>query len=176
MLWTNVAEKIKKSFVSNEFSLPKVVCGKMPYSQTGHTWLYNSTHAHWVLDSWVYKHALTISNSYWFSTATVVAPMRLNIRASPVLLYKAAIDVNCAAERPEFCSEVCRHSGWGVMWPDHWRKFLRGFRLFYEQEMFGCYANFALYRMLFHVAHPKLISKFMPQSQLSLQPWKFITM
>jgi len=66
-------------FVINEFSFPKIVYGKIPYSQKGHTWRYNTAHAHCVLDTWVYKHTLTISNSYCFSTVTVVARMRLNI-------------------------------------------------------------------------------------------------
>ena len=40
---------------------------------------YNTAHAHSILDIWGYKHKLRISNTYCFSTATMVARMRLNV-------------------------------------------------------------------------------------------------
>jgi len=40
---------------------------------------YNMAHAHYVLDSKVYKHTLRICNTYCFSTATVLAQTRLSV-------------------------------------------------------------------------------------------------
>jgi hypothetical protein len=60
--------------------VPKIVpfmryCGKILSSGAGHRRQYNMAHAHCMLD----KHTLTICNTYWFSTATMVARTPLNV-------------------------------------------------------------------------------------------------
>jgi len=39
----------------------------------------NLGHAHFTLDTQVYKHTLRIFNTYCFSTGTMVAPTHLNV-------------------------------------------------------------------------------------------------
>jgi len=49
----------------------------------------NISNAHCMLGTEVYKHTLTIYNTYWSATATTVARTRLNVtfvRTLPVLL------------------------------------------------------------------------------------------
>ena len=53
-------------------------CGK--YCTAGQATDDNMAHAHCMLYNKGYKHTLTICNTYCFSTATMAARTRLNIR------------------------------------------------------------------------------------------------
>jgi len=65
----------------------------------------NMAHAHCNLDTWGYKHTLTICNSYCFSTPTVVAWRRLKLRYTystlPVSSYlkKLLYSIACTSIR-----------------------------------------------------------------------------
>ena len=77
MFHTKVAETF--FFCENRALMRKGYCRKIWYSKTGHRWQFNTAHAHCVLDTWGYKHALRICNTYCFSTVTVVMRTRLNV-------------------------------------------------------------------------------------------------
>jgi hypothetical protein len=56
------------------------------YSRAGQVIGDSMAHAHCILDTCRYKHTLTISNSYWFSAATVVARIRLHVTSHLICL------------------------------------------------------------------------------------------
>jgi hypothetical protein len=77
------AERKFKHFIFNHVC-PQILpfmkeCGKILYSRTRHRWRYTTAHVHFMLDTWGYKHRLRICNIYCFSTAKMVARMRLNV-------------------------------------------------------------------------------------------------
>jgi len=49
------------------------------YRRAGQVTDDNMAQAQCILDAYVYKHTLTICNTYCFSTATIVARTRLNV-------------------------------------------------------------------------------------------------
>jgi len=62
---------------------------KVEYHCTaGHATDYNMVHAHFMLDSEGYKHALRICNTYCFSTASVVVRTCLSIMSYVHFLFK----------------------------------------------------------------------------------------
>jgi hypothetical protein len=83
-----------------------------------------------------------------------------------VLLNKAA-EHELRSRRPDFYSEAGMYSEGNVTGPLE-KVFARISSI--PQQMLGWYANSALYCTLFHVAHSKLTSKFIRQSQPSLPP------
>ena len=72
--------------------------GKISWSRTGHK--DNMAHAHCVMDTSGYKHALRICNSYCFSTATMVARTRLSV----------TLCVYCLSFRYKKTAHVWKHS------------------------------------------------------------------
>jgi len=57
------------------------------YFRAGQNTDDNMAHAHCMLDTQGYKHAIRICNIYWFSTATMVAGTRLNVTLYVHCLY-----------------------------------------------------------------------------------------
>jgi len=85
MCQTKIIQKLETHFMFKNFFFSKTVpnmrkCGKTMYSQAGHIRQYNTTHAQCMLDIKGYKHTLRIRNTYFFSTATMVALTRLKVR------------------------------------------------------------------------------------------------
>ena len=80
MCQTKVVEKIKTNTL-NSITFCEKTCrlrdNVEKYRTAGQA--TNMTHAHCMLDSYVYKHTLRIFNIYCFPTATMVARTRLNI-------------------------------------------------------------------------------------------------
>ena len=52
---------------------------KILYSQTGHTWRYNTAHAHWMLDNKCYRQALRLCKFYCFSMKIIFTLKCLNV-------------------------------------------------------------------------------------------------
>jgi len=70
-----------------------IYCGKI--LKTGHATDDNMAHAHCMLDNVGHKYILRICNTYCFSTATMIARIRLVItlytRTLPILFYTSGI-------------------------------------------------------------------------------------
>jgi hypothetical protein len=84
MFQTTVLEKIKNTlFCLTFFSFFRKSCRLWDNVEKQRTAEqatdYNTAHVHSTLDIWGYKHTLRICNTYCFSTATMVAQMRLNV-------------------------------------------------------------------------------------------------
>jgi hypothetical protein len=84
MLQTKVVEEMKTHFMFSNFFFSfenRAVCEIMWRNivERGQATDDNMAHAHCMLDTEGYKHALKICNTYSFSTATVVAGTRLTV-------------------------------------------------------------------------------------------------
>jgi hypothetical protein len=77
-------KKFVKDFIlyfsgGHNFVFSKIVpfireCGKIWYSQTGHRWQYNATHALCMQDKYGYRHTLRICNNYCLATSKANTP------------------------------------------------------------------------------------------------------
>jgi hypothetical protein len=82
MFQTKVVQKIKTHILCSTFLFRKL-CRYLDnvekYCRPGQAIDDNMAHAPYMMDNQGYKHTLRICNTYWFSTATTVAPTRLNV-------------------------------------------------------------------------------------------------
>ena len=91
MFQTEIVEKIRKHFMLSNFMKIVVLWDNLEkYCRAVEATDDNVTPAHCMLDSQGYRHTLRICNTYWFSTATMVARTHLSvtfIHTLPVLLH-----------------------------------------------------------------------------------------
>jgi len=81
------------------------------YYRAGQATDNNMAHVHYMLDTYGYKHTLSICNTYCFSTATTVARKRINVTCTlPAFLFLTVISLQNSyilCYSPTFLRSLC---------------------------------------------------------------------